>query len=105
MHIHFWQLHKGISGYFLFKCVFVELYTFVFAVTFSMPPRKNVTGVLTSMGENHWSKPNANHISMHSEGTQSSSEAGHLENRNVMAAIKDHQRFQAAMWVEFQSLC
>ena len=45
----------------------------------------------------------ANHISMHSEGIESG-EAGHPKNRNIMAAIKDLQRSQVVMWVEFQSL-
>ena len=74
-----------------------------FVVTFSMPPRKKVTRVLTSVGENHGPEPSADHISMHYEGKESSGEAGHLENRNIMAAIEDLQHSQVAMWVEFQS--
>nr|POE75237.1 hypothetical protein CFP56_14272 [Quercus suber] len=62
-----------------------------------MPPRKKVTGVLTGVGENHRLKPSANHISMHSEGTKSSKEVSHTKNRNIMAAIEDLQRSQAAM--------
>ena len=41
---------------------------------------------------------------MHSEGTESSGEAGHLENKNIMAAIEDLQHSQVAMVAEFQSL-
>ena len=69
-----------------------------------MPPRKKVTRILTSVGENHRPEPSADHISKHSEGTESSGEAGHLENRNIMAAIEDLQCSQAAMWAKFQSL-
>nr|POF01938.1 hypothetical protein CFP56_06391 [Quercus suber] len=41
---------------------------------------------------------------MHIEGTESSSEASQPENRNIVTAIEDLQRSQAAMWAEFQSL-
>ena len=60
-----------------------------FVVTFSMPPRKKVTRVLTSVGENHRPEPSANHISVHYEGTKSSGDASHPKNRNIMAAIED----------------
>ena len=69
-----------------------------------MPPRKKVTRILTSVGENHRPEPSADHISKHSEGTESSGEAGHPENRNIMAAIEDLQCSQAVLWAEFQSL-
>ena len=42
---------------------------------------------------------------MHSEGTESFSEAGQPENKNIMAAIEDLQCSQATMGAEFQSLC
>ena len=61
----------------------------LFATTFSMPPNKKVTGILIGLCENQQSEPSADHISMHSEGTESSGEAGHLENKNIMAAIED----------------
>ena len=41
---------------------------------------------------------------MHSEGTKSLGEAGHHENRGIMAAIEDLQHSQAAIWAKFQSL-
>ena len=41
---------------------------------------------------------------MHTEGIKSSGEASQPENKNIVTAIKDLQRFQAAMWAEFQSL-
>ena len=41
---------------------------------------------------------------MHSEGTESSSEVGQPENRNIMVAIEDLQHSQAAMQAKFQSL-
>ena len=67
-----------------------------------MPLRKKVvTGILTSVGENHWSKPSTDHISMSSKGVESSSEAGHHESREIMAAIKDLQRSQSTTWAEF----
>nr|POF08006.1 hypothetical protein CFP56_55320 [Quercus suber] len=69
-----------------------------------MPPRKKAMGILTGVGENHLSEPSANHISMHSEGIESSSKASHHENRNTMAIIEDLQRSQAVMLAEFQSL-
>jgi len=47
-----------------------------------MPPRKKVTGILTSVGENHRLEPSADHISMHFEGTNSSGEDGYPENKN-----------------------
>ena len=59
------------------------------AVTFSIPPRKKVMGILTGVGENHRSEPSADHISMRSKGIKSPGKAGHPENRNIMAAIKD----------------
>ena len=62
-----------------------------------MPPRKKFTGILTGLGENQRSKPSANHISMHSEGTESSGEVGQPENRNIMVAIEDLQHSQATM--------
>ena len=54
-----------------------------------MPPRKKFTGILIGLGENQRSKPSANHISMHSEGTESSGEVGQPKNRNIMVAIED----------------
>ena len=67
-----------------------------------MPPRKKVvTGILTSVGENHWSKPSTDHISMSSEGVESSSEVGHRESREIMAAIEDLQCSQSTTWAEF----
>ena len=62
-----------------------------------MPSRKKVTKILTGVGENHWSKPSKDHISMHSEGTVSSGQAGHCESKGIMAAIEDLQHFQAVM--------
>ena len=41
---------------------------------------------------------------MHFEGTKSLGEAGHHENRGIMAAIEDLQHSQAAIWAKFQSL-
>ena len=41
---------------------------------------------------------------MHAEGTKSFGEANQPENRNIMTAIEDLKRFQAAMQVEFQAL-
>ena len=66
-----------------------------------MPSRKKVTGVLIGVGENHLLEPSPNHISMYSEGTKSSRKASHPKNRNIIAAIEDLQRSQAAMWAEF----
>jgi len=40
------------------------------------------------VGENHWLKTSEDHISMHFEGTESSGEAGHLENRNTWLLFK-----------------
>ena len=55
-----------------------------------MPPTKKVvTGILTGVGENHRSKPSTDHISVHSEGVESSGEASHCESREIMAAIED----------------
>nr|POE85848.1 hypothetical protein CFP56_18197 [Quercus suber] len=71
-----------------------------------MPPRKKVVnGILAGVDENHWSKPSTDHISMHSEGAESSGGTAHHESRLMMATIKDLQRSQAAMWAEFESLC
>ena len=70
---------------------FAGLYTFFF-VTFSMPPKKKVIGILTGVGKNHQSEPSTDHISMHSEGRKSSCEAGHHESMSIMAAIEDLQR-------------
>ena len=85
----------------MFPVVFWLGYIPPFAITFSMPPRKKAIGILTSVGENHRSKPSADHLSMHSEGTESFGEAGHPKNRNIMAAIEDLQRSQAVLWAEF----
>nr|POE91599.1 hypothetical protein CFP56_25642 [Quercus suber] len=63
-----------------------------------MPPRKKATGTLTSVDENHLSKPSADRISMHSKGIESFGEASHPKNRNIMATIKDLQHSQAAMY-------
>ena len=40
-----------------------------------MPPRKKATGVLDGLGENQQVGPSAKHISMHTEGIESSGEA------------------------------
>ena len=69
--------------------MFLLGYIPLFVVIFSMPPKKKVTGILSCVGENHRSKPNTDHISMHSEGTESSGEVGHYESRSIMAAIED----------------
>ena len=61
-----------------------------------MPPRK-VTRIRIGVGENHRLEPSTDHISMHSEGTESSGEAGHHESRGIMVAIKDLQRSQVAI--------
>ena len=66
-----------------------------------MPPRKKGIGVPASSGENQQVGPSVDHISMHIEGTKSSGEASQPENKNIVTAIKDLQRFQAAMWAEF----
>ena len=63
-----------------------------------------VTKTLTGVGENHWLKSIADHISMHSKGVESFGKTSHYETRGIMAAIKDLQRSHVAMWVEFQSL-
>nr|POF02698.1 hypothetical protein CFP56_04934 [Quercus suber] len=70
-----------------------------------MPSRKKMaTRTLIRMGENHQSEPSVDHISMHSEGAESSKETGHHETRGIIVAIEDLQRSQAAIWAEFQSL-
>ena len=51
-----------------------------------------VIGILTSVGENHQSKPSTDHISMHSKGVESLGEAGHHESKEIMATIEDLQR-------------
>ena len=63
-----------------------------------------VIGILIGVGANHQSEPSTNHMSMHFESAESSGGTAHRESREMMAAIKDLQRFQAAMWAEFQSL-
>ena len=88
----------------MFLVVFWLGYIPPFAITFSMPPRKKAMGILIGVGKNHRSEPRADHLSMHFEGTKSSGEAGHPENKNIMAAIEDLQHSQAAVWAEFQSL-
>ena len=66
--------------------------TSLFVVTFSMPLRKKVvTGILIGVGENHQLEPSIDHISMHSEGAESSSGTTHRESREMMAAIEDLQ--------------
>nr|POF05814.1 hypothetical protein CFP56_47480 [Quercus suber] len=62
-----------------------------------MLPRKKATGVLTSVNENHWPEPSADQMSMHSEGTESSGEAGHSKNGSFMAVIKDLQHSQVVI--------
>ena len=66
-----------------------------------MPSRKKVTKILTGVGENHWSKPSKDHISMHSEGIGSSGGIVYRKSREMMVAIEDLQRSQATMWAEF----
>ena len=61
----------------------------LFVVTSSMPPREKVAGILTGVGENHRLEPSTDRISMHSEGTKSSGEAGHHESISIMATIED----------------
>jgi len=78
----------GISSYFPFKCILLG-YIPLFVVTFCMPPKKKVIGILIGVGENHQSKPSKDHISMLFEGTKSSYEAGHHESMSIMAAIED----------------
>ena len=66
--------------------------TSLFVVTFSMPLRKKVvTGILIGVGENHRSEPSTDHISMHSEGAESSDGTTHRESMEMMAAIEDLQ--------------
>ena len=71
-----------------------------------MPLRKKVgTEILTSVGENHRSEPSTNHISMHFEGIRYLGGTAHCESKEMMVAIEELQRSQAAMWAaEFQSL-
>ena len=83
---------------FLWVCIFL------FTLIFFIPPRKKVTGVLPGLSDNQQAGPSVEHISMHAEGTKSFGEANQLENRNIMTAIEDLKRFQAAMQVEFQAL-
>ena len=63
----------------------------LFVVTSSMPPREKVAGILTGVGESHRLEPSTDHISMHSEGTESLGEAGHHESISIMVAIEDVQ--------------
>ena len=70
-----------------------------------MPLRKKVgAGILTSVGENHRLEPSTNHISMHFEGIRYLGGTAHRESKEMMVAIEELQRSQAAMWAEFQSL-
>ena len=63
-----------------------------------MPLRKKVvTRILLGVGENHWSKPSTDHISMHYEGVESLGGTAHHESKEIMAAIEDLQRSQATM--------
>ena len=47
-----------------------------------------VTGALIGVGENHQSEPSANHISMHSEGAESSGETSRRETKGIMVPSK-----------------
>ena len=87
----------GISGYFPFKGCFIGLYTSICSHFFHASKEEDGYWDIDWYGENHRSKPTANHISMHSEGTKSLGEAGHHENRGIMAAIEDLQHSQAAI--------
>ena len=62
-----------------------------------MPLRKKVAGIWIGVGENYRSEPSIDHISMLSEGTESSGEASHRESRGIMVTIKDLQHSQAAI--------
>ena len=46
-----------------------------------------VTKTLIGVGENHRSKPTADHISMHFEGIESSGETSRYETKGIMVAI------------------
>ena len=76
---------------FLWVCIFL------FTLNSFIPPRKKVTRVLLSSSDNQQAGPSVEHISMHAEGTKSSSEANQPKNRNIMTAIEDIKRSQAAM--------
>ena len=54
-----------------------------------MPPRKKGTGAPVGSSEDQQVEPSADHISIHTEGTESSGEASQPENRNIMTAIED----------------
>ena len=61
----------------------------LFVVTSFMPPRKKmVTKTLTGVGENHRSKPTADHIFMHSEGVESFGETSRRETKGIMVPSK-----------------
>jgi len=67
-----------------------------------MPSRKKVvTRILVGVGENHRSEPNTDHVSMHSEGAESSGKSGRHETRGIMATIEDLQPSWAIIWAEF----
>ena len=76
---------------FLWVCIFL------FTLIFFIPPRKKVTRILLGSSDNQQAGPSVEHISMHAEGTKSSSEANQPKNRNIMTAIEDIKRSQAAM--------
>ena len=66
-----------------------------------MPSRKKVvTRILVGVGENHRSEPSTDHVSMHSEGAESSGESGRHETRGIMATIEDLQPSWAVIWAE-----
>ena len=54
-----------------------------------MPPRKKGTGAPVGSSENQQVELSTDHISIHTEGTESSGEASHPKNRNIMTAIED----------------
>ena len=76
---------------FLWVCIFL------FTLVFFIPPRKKVIGVLLGSNDNQQAGPNVEYISMHAKGIESSGKANQPENRNIVTAIEDLKRFQAAM--------
>ena len=62
-----------------------------------MPLRKKNAGAQASLWENQQAEASVDHVSLHTEGTESSKEVRQLNNRDLVAAIEDLQHSQATM--------
>ena len=69
-----------------------------------MPPKQKNTDAQAGLGENQQAEVSVDHVSMHTEGSESFEEVRQPDNKDIVVAIRNLQPSQVSIWEEIQSL-